>query len=514
VIDRNSTDRGEAYGGVRKYRLTLVFLAVSAVMIGLASASISIFATRTAESNFISLARSQASRDTKLIAEIVTSVMETEPVIGGGSSGGFAAPGDANYTGDVTFGYPELLSALNVVEVQLFDLTGRTVWISNDESSAGHVPQADLFAPATSGLVVSELRRGGLIASGSGPAVESDVVRTYIPVISSTSGEPAAVLSVARDVTADLAAHTGQLRASLMKTTMLTLGGVFLALLGVVLAADRKIWAANNLALESERGRSERLGREKDELARKNDSTSKFMSVFSHESMTPLASTLAFVELVLRNKDGNLTKSQLQQLEVARRNSQRLVRLMSDLADASRGEKTASIQRVEFDSRAWIEFAAQEMAPALQAKSQALRLTLPPPGQPVFADRDRMTQVLVNLISNASKYSMAGTEIQVTGMTTAEELTLSVADHGIGMSADDQKHLFTLGYRADNDATRQAPGSGIGLVVAREIVRIHGGEISVESAPGVGTKVTFHIPRGVRATAPGAPQAGQAASAA
>lgn len=112
----------------------------------------------------------------------------------------------------------------------------------------------------------------------------------------------------------------------------------------------------------------------------------------------------------------------------------------------------------------------------------------------VFADRDKIEQVLVNLLSNAAKYSEAAMPIELTCQQEAATLTVSVRDQGMGISAKDLEQLFLPHYRAETKATEKITGFGIGLYLCAEIIQRHKGEILVESEPGQGSTFKFTLP--------------------
>jgi two-component system sensor histidine kinase VicK len=109
-------------------------------------------------------------------------------------------------------------------------------------------------------------------------------------------------------------------------------------------------------------------------------------------------------------------------------------------------------------------------------------------------DRRRIVQVLMNLVSNAHKYSPAGTTITMEGQINDDNLQVAVSDQGIGISADDQARLFTKFFRVDNEATRSVEGTGLGLSITKGIIETQGGTISLQSEVGQGTRFSFTMP--------------------
>ncbi|MEX0762747.1 MAG: ATP-binding protein [Dehalococcoidia bacterium] len=248
------------------------------------------------------------------------------------------------------------------------------------------------------------------------------------------------------------------------------------------------------LQLAEEREARAQLDAENRELQRVNEAKSAFLSTVSHELKTPLTSMLAFTDILRRNRQSNLDGKQLQQLEVIRRNGRRLTLLINDLLDLSRIESgSLSLEPTDFDARELVTELVESFEPIVGAKNQQIHAEVPDEPLLARADRDRITQVVSNLISNASKYSTDDKSIEIKLWGSDDRLYVRVRDHGIGISKADQKKLFTSFFRANNDETRSVPGTGLGLVIARGIVEMHGGEVCIDSQPGRGATVEFYI---------------------
>jgi len=246
---------------------------------------------------------------------------------------------------------------------------------------------------------------------------------------------------------------------------------------------------------EEERELSARLDAERHELQRVNEAKSAFLSTVSHELRTPLTSIIAFTDIIARNRQGNLTERQAQQLEVVRRNEARLKELIEELLDVSRVDSgRLKLEQAEFDARDMFDEVASTFAPILDERDQTLEMSIPAGALPVWADRSRLAQVASNLVSNASKYSPEHSHIELMAREQEGRLLLSVSDNGIGIAAKDMEKLFTPFFRVNNEFTRSVPGTGLGLVITKAIVEEHGGEMTVDSALGVGTAVSVSIP--------------------
>jgi signal transduction histidine kinase len=238
-----------------------------------------------------------------------------------------------------------------------------------------------------------------------------------------------------------------------------------------------------------------RLEIDNERLKMGNEVKAQLLSNVSHELRTPLTSVLSFAYSLRRNPTGNLSESQLKQVDMIRRGGRILEMLISDLLAMS------SLESGKFTINP-DEFALGDLITDVQAvadsiistRNQALDVDLKTPDAVVFGDRDRLSQVLFNLINNASRYSEDGATVHLSAGVLGDDLIISVKDHGIGISEIEQASLFTRFFRADNEVTRSRSGTGLGLFISRSIVEMHHGRIWVNSKPGAGSEFTFQIP--------------------
>lgn len=246
------------------------------------------------------------------------------------------------------------------------------------------------------------------------------------------------------------------------------------------------------LQLAEEREARAKLDAENRELQRINEAKIQFLSMVSHELRTPLTSIMAFADIMRGNKRGNLEEKDISRIDIIRRNGRRLDLLIGDLLDVSRIESGALKLNVsEFEMNDLVRELEESFVPIIGAKKQSLKVETTNEVVSCFADKDRIAQVVSNLMSNASKYSPESTEVLVRMSADDETVSLSVQDQGIGITEEDQKQLFTSFFRANNAETRSAPGTGLGLVIVKGIVEMHKGKIWIESEYGTGT--TAHI---------------------
>jgi signal transduction histidine kinase len=247
----------------------------------------------------------------------------------------------------------------------------------------------------------------------------------------------------------------------------------------------------------------DRLARQNLELAAANaelryldEIKSTFVSVAAHELRTPLTSISGYVEILLDEDEdfGPLTDDQRQSLEIVQRSARRLLTITDNLLDVTRIEAG----RIELvlqptDLPALVETVAAELGPQLETKAQCLTLRAPPGLPLALCDETRAAQIIGNLLSNASKYTPQGGLIVISLVPAEEEgfLQVSVADTGVGISAEDQAKLFDRFFRAGSASLTGASGVGLGLHITRSLVELHGGRIWFESEPDKGS--TFYV---------------------
>ena len=231
------------------------------------------------------------------------------------------------------------------------------------------------------------------------------------------------------------------------------------------------------------------------ELARAHRMISDFLGRLSHEMNTPLTSLISFTDILSKNKPGNLISTQKQQLDVMKRFGAQLKWLISQLLDANRIEAgTLGLNLAQFDIAEAVREAVDSYSPTLVEKNQSLRIHGSDMPHLIEGDKNRLVQVLTNLISNASKYSPVGSHIVISIERVEGNLQIIVKDNGPGISQADQQKIFDAFYRVDNQITRSESGTGLGLSIVKSLIEAHGGKISIESPTGGGAEIGFWLP--------------------
>jgi len=253
------------------------------------------------------------------------------------------------------------------------------------------------------------------------------------------------------------------------------------ALVGLAIAAIA--WGSLLIAADTRRQLS---------LAQKK---TDFVSNVSHELKTPLTSIRMFAELLQERRVTDPAKV-ANYLRIIRLEAERLTRLINNVLDFARLERNQKhYTRRLTDLRPEAERLWQAQAEHLRAQGFETKSEFAPGPWWVMVDADAIAQVLVNLLSNAEKYSLEKKEIQFDGSAQEEgKIRLSILDRGAGVPAGEEKKIFESFYRAHDSLSSGIPGSGLGLTLAQRIARDHGGEIRCEHRPGGGSIFTLIIP--------------------
>ena len=245
---------------------------------------------------------------------------------------------------------------------------------------------------------------------------------------------------------------------------------------------------ANARAYEAERRRAEALA----ELDR---AKTTFFSNVSHEFRTPLTLMLGPVADILAEMD-SLPASQRDRLEIAHRNGLRLQKLVNTLLDFSRieaGRIQASYEPTDLSSLT--AELASNFRSACDRAGIDLVVACPPLSESIYVDPDMWEKIVLNLISNAFKFTLSG-RIEARLRESGEQVELSVHDTGVGIPAADLPKVFERFHRVEVSRGRTQEGSGIGLALVRELVKLHGGSVRVESVVDEGSVFTVTLPKG------------------
>jgi signal transduction histidine kinase len=252
--------------------------------------------------------------------------------------------------------------------------------------------------------------------------------------------------------------------------------------------ADQSVLAIQNARLFRE---IEEKGREL-ELASRHKS--QFLANMSHELRTPMNAILGYTELILDNIYGEAPEKMRAVLDRVQRNGRHLLGLINDVLDLSKieaGQLTLTLNDYSLKDVVQNVFSAVESLAT--AKRLALKVEVPAALPPGHGDEHRITQVLLNLVGHAIKFTEAG-EVAINATAQNGSFTVAVRDTGPGIAKADQGKIFEEFQQADNSSTRNKGGTGLGLAISKRIIELHGGRIWVESKEGQGSTFSFTVP--------------------
>lgn len=231
-----------------------------------------------------------------------------------------------------------------------------------------------------------------------------------------------------------------------------------------------------------------------DSLAQIEENRRNFLANVSHELRTPVTSIQALSETIL---DGLAPKPEQQQryLNNIVIESKRLSRLINDLLDLSQLEADElSIVGAQFNLKLWLHAEIDKLQPLLAQKQLLLHLELPGYLPMVWGDRDRVSQVFINLISNAIRHSPEHSTINIHLYTVKQYVAIQITDHGPGISLNDLPYIWDRFYRGDQSRARNHGGTGLGLAITKKLVHAMNGDITVNSTLNKGATFTFTLP--------------------
>lgn len=262
--------------------------------------------------------------------------------------------------------------------------------------------------------------------------------------------------------------------------------------------ADQIAVGVHNTRLYAEQRRTA------EHLAQMDQLKSQFLANMSHELRTPLNSIIGFSRLMLKGLEGPLTDNQRQELNIIYDSGQHLLALINDILDISKiNADKMRLHCEEVDLHDLVENLLESTTPLLRGKEVELYDDLPSSLPPVHADRRRLRQILLNLLSNSAKFTKSGwiavraREVRTLNSQTGSvepSVEISVSDSGVGIPKSKLGEIFQEFTQVDSSDSRRAGGTGLGLPIAKKLVELHGGRIWVDSEPGRGSTFSFTLP--------------------
>ncbi|HIC90009.1 MAG TPA: hybrid sensor histidine kinase/response regulator [Anaerolineae bacterium] len=220
-----------------------------------------------------------------------------------------------------------------------------------------------------------------------------------------------------------------------------------------------------------------------------------FYSMITHDLRSPTSAILGFVDMLRMGTMGEVTSEQREILDIIYESGKRLLELINDFLDYSMIDSGfLRLHKENVDVRELIREAVRDVQPLARQKEHQINVSAPAEPVVAYIDGPRIKQVLINLLSNAVKYTDTGGSIEIVLDAGTEEFTVSVRDNGIGIPESQLPYLFTKYRRVPGERTRLIRGTGLGLLIVKEIVEAHGGRVWVQSKEGEGSTFGFTIP--------------------
>ncbi|MCC7535067.1 MAG: PocR ligand-binding domain-containing protein [Deltaproteobacteria bacterium] len=345
------------------------------------------------------------------------------------------------------------------------------------------------------------------------------VIGPYLPA--ERNEVPRTLLTVAPEIQPDAAAEALDEMPRVREETARHVATHLQKTLDLILFSGHRAFLTSQMHLASVREsfrelseRNRQLKQSFDRLQELDRLKSNFLATISHELRTPLTSIIGYSDMLAEQIAGPLNEEQTEFVTTIRDKGDQLLSLITGLLDLSRLESgRMSVQLAPFPFEDLISDVAATATPIARKKGVELVVQTPGPGT-IVADRERLRQVLTNLVDNALKFTPEGGKVSVRArMAMAldgpdgevgsallgeprREAEVIVSDSGIGIPASEHQRIFDAFYQVDGSSTRAYGGTGLGLSIVKRLVDAHGGSIDVESAPGAGTTFTIRIPDG------------------
>jgi signal transduction histidine kinase len=254
--------------------------------------------------------------------------------------------------------------------------------------------------------------------------------------------------------------------------------------------------------LATEKNRTNRMKKKADSfeseskrLAKINNAKDVFLSIASHQLRTPATAVKQYIGMTLNGYAGDLTPQLKTFLETAYQSNERQLKIVEDLLKVAKLDAGhVTLHKEQTDICKLIYEVTRDSAETIAIRDQTLDLQLPEDAIAANVDKNNIRMVFENLLDNATKYSEANGAIVVAVRTDSDNVYCEFTDHGIGISPADQKKLFQKFSRSDDAFTYSPNGSGLGLYWAQELVRLHDGDIKLQSQKGVGSTFTVRLP--------------------
>jgi signal transduction histidine kinase len=381
-----------------------------------------------------------------------------------------------------------LLRADNhLVRIKVWDPAGRVVYSNNPREVGQRFPIDDNLRAALAGHTAMDISNLTQQENVGERQRYGSLLESYIPLRS--SGHVVGAYEAYSDLTA-LETQLNDARRVLWASVAVGFLLLYTSLFAVVRSASRRLirqmQAISVLEVDA---------REAETLRQVDRLKDEFIGTVSHELRRPLTSIKGYTASLLLPGTTWDQEVQREFLQVIDEEADILAQQITNLLDLARlGSGSLALNCEPVHLRALTEQAVHRIQAQPQLPSHVYQIRFPDDFPYVDADQERVSQVLINLLENAAKYSPPDTPITVEGCTQPDAVAVRVIDHGAGLTPEQAGHVFDKFYRVDSGLTRATEGTGLGLSLSRGVVEAHKGEMTVDSILGVGSTFTFTLP--------------------
>ena len=296
---------------------------------------------------------------------------------------------------------------------------------------------------------------------------------------------------------------SNKLRAALFINSALLLvilaGSIFFASVVTIVVALVPAVSMGFVFYGAARDRSADMQAEIDAQQSQIDGKNKLLSTLAHELRTPLAVIKTSSEILLEERPGKINPTQKKFLKAVRDNSKRMSRFIDSILASIKIEYAwFRMKKKKQDLRPVIKKVCIDLEPFIKSREQTIKYSYPNLLSKTVIDDNWIQQVLINLIHNASKHIEPGGRIAVTVKENEQCIVVSVSDDGSGIRKDDRPQIFSEFYQGNENPDKQEEsfnGVGLGLSIVKNVIEKHGGEVYVGSVPGMGTTLSFTLPK-------------------
>lgn len=266
------------------------------------------------------------------------------------------------------------------------------------------------------------------------------------------------------------------------------------------LEAKNKELAQSLAATEASLRERDRARAEADEARRvaqsANDAKTRFLNMMSHELRTPLGAIGGYAALLEEGIYGTLTEEQSKYIARIRHNQAHLLQLVNELLDLGKIESGGFALKLDaVPVQTVVESVHTMIEPQIRARDLQLQVEVTDPELRFHADRERVEQIVLNVLSNAVKFTPPGGSVRIMVSPEADKICVGVRDTGVGIPADKLEAVFEAFYQVEDSRSRTYGGTGLGLAISRQLARAMGGDLTVKSTLGEGSTFSLSLPR-------------------